>query len=213
MDSIYKFPTKFEPHVLRKLLHVVSGLGIVLIYLFTDIEATLFSYIVLGLSAVFTIIEILRLKFDGINQVFISSCRHILRDTEVKGFTGTPLFLLGIGLCFLLFDEQIALLATIILSLADPISSFIGIRYGSRKIRCDRTFEGSYACFMMTFLIVAIYGFLYLPLSLKILIFAFIIAIATSIIELLSTRIDDNFTLSFFSACTMALTNILVGLF
>ncbi|MEH0862112.1 MULTISPECIES: diacylglycerol/polyprenol kinase family protein [Halobacteriovorax] len=212
MESIYRFPSKFEPHILRKLVHIISGLGIVLIYLLTNIDSLLFSYIVLGASALFTLIEILRLKFDGLNQVFVNACRSVLRDSEVNGFTGTPLFLLGIGLSFLAFDEQIALLATIILSLADPASSFVGIRYGKRKVLEDRTFEGSYACFIMTFLVVATYGMLYFPLSLKIVIFAFFTGVATAIIELLSTKIDDNFTLSFFTASAMALLNILLVL-
>ncbi|WP_162929504.1 diacylglycerol/polyprenol kinase family protein [Halobacteriovorax sp. BALOs_7] len=212
MESIYRFPSKFEPHILRKLVHIISGLGIVLIYLLTNIDSLLFSYIVLGASALFTLIEILRLKFDGLNQVFVNACRSVLRDSEVNGFTGTPLFLLGIGLSFLAFDEQIALLATIILSLADPASSFVGIRYGKRKVLEDRTFEGSYACFIMTFLVVATYGMLYFPLSLKIVIFAFFTGVATAFIELLSTKIDDNFTLSFFTASAMALLNILLVL-
>ena len=212
MESIYRFPSKFEPHILRKLVHIISGLGIVLIYLLTNIDSLLFSYIVLGASALFTLIEILRLKFDDLNQVFVNACRSVLRDSEVNGFTGTPLFLLGIGLSFLAFDEQIALLATIILSLADPASSFVGIRYGKRKVLEDRTFEGSYACFIMTFLVVATYGMLYFPLSLKIVIFAFFTGVATAIIELLSTKIDDNFTLSFFTASAMALLNILLVL-
>ncbi|AYF43549.1 putative phosphatidate cytidylyltransferase [Halobacteriovorax sp. BALOs_7] len=142
----------------------------------------------------------------------MNACRSVLRDSEVNGFTGTPLFLLGIGLSFLAFDEQIALLATIILSLADPASSFVGIRYGKRKVLEDRTFEGSYACFIMTFLVVATYGMLYFPLSLKIVIFAFFTGVATAFIELLSTKIDDNFTLSFFTASAMALLNILLVL-
>ncbi|MFG1493591.1 diacylglycerol/polyprenol kinase family protein [Halobacteriovorax sp. ZH4_bin.1] len=212
MESIYRFPSKFEPHLLRKLVHIFAGLGIASIYLLSNLDSHKFSIIVLGASALFTLVEILRLKFDGINQVFINSCRGVLRDTEINSFTGTPFFLLGIGLSFFLFDEQIALLATIILSLADPASSFIGIRYGKRKVMQDRTFEGSYACFLTTFLIVAIYGLMYFPLSLKIIIFAFFTAIATAFIELLSTRVDDNFTLSFFSACAMALINILVAL-
>lgn len=212
MESIYRFPSKFEPHILRKLVHIISGLGIVLIYLLTNIDSLLFSYIVLGASALFTLIEILRLKFDDLNQVFVNACRSVLRDSEVNGFTGTPLFLLGIGLSFLAFDEQIALLATIILSLADPASSFVGIRYGKRKVLEDRTFEGSYACFIMAFLVVATYGMLYFPLSLKIVIFAFFTGVATAIIELLSTKIDDNFTLSFFTASAMALLNILLVL-
>ncbi len=213
MDSIYRFPTKFEPHVLRKLVHVISGLGIILIYLLTSIEARQFSYIVLGASLVFTIIEVLRLKIESVNQVFVAACRSVLRDTEINSFTGTPLFLLGIGLSFLCFDEQIALLATIILSLSDPASSFVGIRYGKRKLIASRTFEGSYASFMMTFIIVAIYGLLYLPLSLKIVIFAFVTGLATAFIELLSTKLDDNFTLSFFTAAAMTVINLLLVLF
>lgn len=212
MESIYRFPSKFEPHILRKLVHVISGLGIVLVYLLTNIDSLLFSYVVLGASALFTLIEILRLKLDGLNQVFVNACRFILRDSEINGFTGTPLFLLGIGLSFLIFDEQIALLATIILSLADPASSFVGIRYGKRKLLEARTFEGSYACFIMTFLVVSTYGMLYFPLSLKIVIFAFFTGLATAVIELFSIKIDDNFTLSFFSACTMALLNLLLVL-
>lgn len=212
MESIYRFPSKFEPHILRKVVHIFAGLGIALVYLLTNIDSLLFSYIVLGASAAFTFLELLRLKFDGLNQVFVNACRFVLRDSEVNSFTGTPLFLLGIGLSFFCFDEQIALLATIILSLADPASSFVGIRYGQRKVMQDRTFEGSYACFVMTFLIVGIYGMLYFPLSLKIVVFAFFTGIATALIELFSTKIDDNFTLSFFTACAMALLNLLVVL-
>lgn len=212
MESIYRFPSKFEPHILRKIVHIFAGLGIALVYLLTNIDSLLFSYIVLGASAAFTFLELLRLKLDGLNRVFVNACRFVLRDSEVNSFTGTPLFLLGIGLSFFCFDEQIALLATIILSLADPASSFVGIRYGQRKVMQDRTFEGSYACFVMTFLIVGIYGMLYFPLSLKIVVFAFFTGLATALIELSSTKIDDNFTLSFFTACAMTLLNLLVVL-
>ncbi len=92
---------------------------------------------------------------------------------------------LGIFLSYLFFGKEAALVSVVVLAVGDAFAGFVGINYGKRKIG-NKSLEGSIAFFLSSLL--ALLFFLGFWKS-------FLIALVSSLVEVLPIRLDDNFTI------------------
>lgn len=91
-------------------------------------------------------LESLETKFRDFTMNFARS-----EEIETKFLHGPFWFFLGFGITFLLFPLPIASAACAVLAVGDAFSNIIGSRFGRRKIRKNRTIEGSFAFFITSF--------------------------------------------------------------
>ncbi|MFP4116358.1 MAG: diacylglycerol/polyprenol kinase family protein [Candidatus Aenigmatarchaeota archaeon] len=110
------------------------------------------------------------------------------REEELKErpYFGALIFMLAIGLTFLIFPQGAAILAVLILSISDSASTLVGIHLGTVELphNPDKSLEGSIA-FFLTATVIAI--FFAAPMG------AVLIASLGTLAESLP-RIDDNFS-------------------
>ena len=136
-----------------------------------------------------------------------------MRDSEKNSVSGMPFYAMGIGLALAFYEERIAVLATIFLIFADPISSFVGIKYGKRKISSNKSLEGSLAgvavCFIATFVYSSIYG----AGGPKLLVFSLLAGLVGSLSEFLSQKVDDNLTIPLISGLGLSVLNGIFQIF
>jgi dolichol kinase len=138
----------------------------------------------------------------------------MLRRHEINNFTGASYLLVSAIFCIAFFPPDIAFLAMAFLSIGDTFAALIGIHLGKRKFKnSKKSFEGTLACFISTFL----FGYIYLQLP-------FVYnheyshpaialsgAASASIAELLNIPIDDNVKIPIISGIIMWFTYYICG--
>ena len=92
---------------------------------------------------------------------------------------------------------------------ADPISSFFGILYGTKKILPNKSLQGSIAGFTTCYIVSYIYVLNFSDNGLDVFGFCLLAGVAGAISELLSVFIDDNFTIPLFSGLALTFLNSL----
>lgn len=83
------------------------------------------------------------------NRFTRSSLGIFMRPSEHDGITGTPAFVGGVFLVFLLFPREIAVASLVPLVLGDRAAALAGKGFGRIRIG-DKTLEGSIACFVVS---------------------------------------------------------------
>ena len=109
----------------------------------------------------------------------------ITRPDEYEILSGASWVFLGAGFTVYLFDENIAIVAILVMSLSDSAAAIIGIKYGATFL-FNKSLEGTLAFLITTFVIIRILS----PASL---ILTLIVTISATIIELVSpSKLNDN---------------------
>lgn len=123
----------------------------------------------------------------------------IIRDHEVKGgFTGASYILTGSAITILLFPREIAIAAITFIIIGDTAAALVGRPWGKHKIIGKKSVEGSSACLISVILV----SFLMpgLPTAA-----AIPGAVAATLVETFSGRIDDNLAVPVVSGAVMLL--------
>ena len=175
--------------MLRKLFHITGSI-IPVVYLLTDKQTALI--VTAGLFVVDIVLETLRIK--GImNVAFIE---NNMKKEESSRLSGSFFYILSGLITIIFFAKNIAVSSLFILSIADPLSSLIGSRFGRVRF-LGKSLEGTMTFFVVAFLILRVFSFS-IPIA------AAGAAIA-ALTELFSSRfIDDNLSIPLVTA--MALT-------
>lgn len=215
-----KLASMYQLHLPRKAWHLSMGLLVLLLCqqleqlgLSFKLQGTIF----LGLALTVFAGELLRLRWGALNQFILSRLALIIRQEEQHKLSGTPFYLLGIGLSLLCFHPSIAFQALLILIIADPLSSFVGIKWGTRQLAPRRTLEGSAAFMMATFFLLFFWivglgllpypGALLQQVSLQVVVLKLVLA--SLIITLgeiaAATVVDDNLVIPLCSGLVMTL--------
>lgn len=200
-------------HLLRKLWHIVSGLTGLLIYKFFEIDPVNMA---IGLAIVGVLslsVEIARLHLERFNLLVLKVMGPFMRESERNHMSGMPFYAFGVAIALGFFPEPIAVLACLFLIFSDPFSSVFGILFGTIKIMPNKSLQGSFAGFVICYLIAFLYGEYYVGASLSLMVFCFFAGIIGSFSELVSNKIDDNLTIPVVSGALLTLLNIFVGLF
>jgi dolichol kinase len=183
-------------HWARKIWHCLWGLAIAFILIIDPTTQVYLGMVFCLVGFAAYLMEKMRSNFILMNNVMIRLMGFLMRDEEKNGkITGTPYYLLGVGLSLLFFHWPVALLAVLALAFADPISSIIGLRFGKTKISKNRSWEGSLAFFFVIIILqtmlvaLDVYPALSCPKWLSIILVAFISTLA----EIFSgSQVDDN---------------------
>ncbi len=171
--------------VKRKLVHLAT-LVIPVGYGLTSRETVLTFLIPLSLGLLG--VDLLRRYHSGLASLFRRFfIGRVLREKEEHTLIGSTYFLLSSCLTLLLFPKTIAIVSLLILILSDTCAALVGKGIGRHSI-FQKTIEGSLAFLVSALLIVWMYpGVNRFAGSLA--------AAGATVIELLPTRVDDNFTI------------------
>jgi dolichol kinase len=165
----------------RKLWHL-CGLVIPFGYFYTDKNSMLL--ILLPFTILALCVDILRLKFPGLNLLFIRYLGFLLKGQEKSQLNATTFFLTGALLSILLFSKHAAIFSLIVLAVCDPLASIVGKSIGRIRIK-GKTLEGSLAFCLTTFVL----SFFFFE---KITLLLFGGAIFAAFVEWVPVALDDN---------------------
>lgn len=203
------FNLRSDVHYLRKLWHMGTGLTGLVLYYVLDFKAYQAGYCLFALAIAGFIVEFFRLKNTGCNKFIMSFMRPFMRECEKTSISGLPFYALGVALAIFFYEEKIAVLSTLFLIFADPISSLVGILHGRDKIFGKKSLQGSLAGFATCYFLSLFYGLTYTTPNFDLFFFAVGGGIVGSLSELFSVNIDDNLTIPVLSGLGLTLLNML----
>lgn len=182
---------------MRRLYHVVSGL--LLVYVISQLNRKWGVVLASVLLSIAIIIETARLIFPVFNSLFIRCFSQLLRQEEKRKPTGSGYYLAGVLLSLLLFKKEFAMFSMVVLAVGDPSASTIGKNWGRHRIK-QKSLEGSMAFLITTIAAGLIFQRLSGGLSFVTIITG---AAAGTITELISSKLDDNFTIPVIASACM----------
>jgi glycerol-3-phosphate acyltransferase PlsY len=193
-------------HVGRKLYHLFGGLGLLSLYFLLGRPIALTLYALLFLLVL--TVDLIRLRVPAFNEFVMIRFSSFIRASEARKLTGTPPYVLGIGLTLLLYRTEIAVAAVSFLAFGDVAATAVGERYGKTKIAGEKSLEGTAA-----FILAAVTVGLLLPLA------GFhpgtgivlVGVLAAAGVELLPLRVNDNLAIPLVSGGVMELISRIAG--
>jgi dolichol kinase len=186
-------------HLGRKLYHLFGGLGLLSLYYVLGRDHALPVY-----GALFLIVlavDTARLKIPAFNRFVFSRFGSFVRPSEANKLTGTPPYILGIGLSLYLYRPEAASAAICFLACGDVAATAVGERYGRTKIG-SKSLEGTAA-----FVVAAVSaGFLLSAAGVSLMPEVIILgALVAAGAELLTLPVNDNLIIPLVSGGAMEL--------
>jgi len=172
--------------VRRKLIHLLSGGVVLILYLFGRDIALLVSFVAL---IALLVVELVRIDY----RVKIG-VEELLRKKEKKAFLGATYFLISAVICLSLFPENVAAASLLFITFGDMLAAIVG-RYGRHRVFKYKTAEG----FLAELLANLVVGYLFVGLV------GILMAIIATLVEFFSFRADDNLLVPLLSGSTGAL--------
>ena len=187
----------FTGEILRKLIHIFSVI-LPLAYFYVIKDRFLMTTILIILTSIALSVEYARLnQKNNIGYYFQKYFKSILRLTERNGYlTGATWMLIGFTITVITFEIDVAVLALLFLSVGDSCAGIVGRVFPFGKV-FNKSIFGSFAGFISCIT----FGFIInttLPYQIII-----IGALSGMLIELISSKIDDNFSMPIFSGFIM----------
>lgn len=210
MNPLTSFHQRSDVHLARRLWHMGGVLAIVVLYLnLTHAQSLKLASVV---TFVFVTLDLLRQSLPRLNSTIIRVFGPFMRENEKNGIAGTTALLLGVFIIVYFFPPDVVTLSLLFLAFADPIASYVGIRFGKDKIIGSKSLQGSLAAFFVCTLIAAGYFFVRNMMLERLLIVSLIAGLIGAISELVPVgRLDDNFTFPLLSATLLWLLLSLFG--
>lgn len=138
--------------ILRQGVHFSGIIFILLILWKREIIFFLFflSFFLLGYS---WYIQTHQSFLERIERRFREILLRLERENVKKPFVGAFWFYFSMGLVFLIFPVNTAMLSSLVLIISDCLSTLIGIKFGRHKVIGRKTLEGSGVFFISAFFI------------------------------------------------------------
>lgn len=189
----------------RKCWHMIAGLSIVAIYLFSKgsffAKMTIFG----SFTAFASLSDAFRLIFPKMNAMVFRDLQKFMRKNEVSRLNSMTFYALSTFFVCLAFPKGIAILSVLYLAIGDMLASIIGVKWGRHKIGHGKSLEGSLAFFFSCFLITFLYPIVVPSFQGSIWVLAFLGGFIGMLSEIALPRLDDNFVIPIFSAIFLSL--------
>jgi diacylglycerol kinase (CTP) len=202
--------SKSDLHLARKIWHFTGIMGMVMIYNYFGTERS--WWIIVGLAAFFFPLDWLRQSRPKLNQATMKLFGPVMRQHEQQAFSGLSYLLLGGIILLAFFERHVITLSLLFLAIADPLASYVGIRYGRDRILGHKTLQGTLAAFFACSAIAGGYYYLNGIMTERLLIVAPISGVIGAATELIPIgKLDDNLTCPVLSALGLSALFYLYG--
>jgi dolichol kinase len=152
--------------------------------------------------------DVLRLRIPRLNQFFTWLFGPFLRQKELNRLTGSAYMMAGVAIIVCVFSREVVLLTLLFFSVADPLASYFGIRYGKDKLIGNKSLQGTLAAFVACFVVALLFYSALGLMSDRLFIACLLSGLIGAVSELVPIgKLDDNFVFPLMAA------TLLTGLF
>jgi diacylglycerol kinase (CTP) len=142
-------------HLARRLWHFVGVMVIYYLYFKIPPENARTAALVLSLPLV--AIDVVRLYVPALNTAMMILFKPFMRENEKHRLAGLSFMLIGVSLNIIFLPRAVVPLTLLFLAVADPLASFVGIRYGKDKLIGNKSLQGSFGAFVACFILSCVY--------------------------------------------------------
>lgn len=197
-----KLKHKSDLHLLRKLWHTSGVVGLFLVWVIFNFPMSFYFYLALWL--LFVPGDVVRVYIPKYNAFFNKLFSPILRASEANRLAGTTYLLSSVLFISFIFPHKIVSMSLLFLAFADPIASFVGIKWGKHKIFGHKSVEGFVAAFTVCFMVTYFYLKPDEISTLVLLCLAIFAGLCGALAELIPLgKMDDNFTMPILSSVSI----------
>jgi dolichol kinase len=184
---------QIDVHLERKLTHIIGVFAMAVAHHLFPVWICWTILTVMGLPLV--VFDFLRLRNKYLHDLTPKIFGRIMRRRELNSITGTTYLLIGVAIIFAIFPHDIVSLSLLFLAFADPIASYVGLKYGSHRILGKKTFEGSLAAFVVCVIISGLFFHFKNILIAHFFVATLLAGLIGGLSELIPiARLDDNLT-------------------
>lgn len=205
------FKNKSDLHLARKVWHMTGVFVMFLAWMFLPYWFSI-TCLIIGWLA-FVPADIMRQRNPEVNKVLSNIFRPIMRSTELNRLAGTTYLLTGALIITLFFNKGVVAMSLLFLAFADPIASYVGIKYGKDKIFGHKSVQG----FIAAFVVCSVLSFLFLffnQVPQFILIVSLLGGLVGALAELIPFgKMDDNFSMPVASSIGLTVLFYFFGYF
>lgn len=152
-----EFKKRSDLHLARKFWHSITVFLMAVVYYYLPNQWS--GLVLFAACLIFIPLDFLRKKNEKLNRILLRLFQPIIRQNEVQGIAGTTYLLAGVFVVYLFAPREIMLLTLLYLAFADPIASYVGIKFGKTKIFNGKSLQGSsaafFVCAAMTFIVLS----------------------------------------------------------
>lgn len=193
------FKNKSDLHIARKVWHVTGVFTMFLVWWFFPQWVSM-TLLTVG-WLLFVPADFMRQKNPDVNRTLSNIFRPIMRSSELNRLAGTSYLLSGAVIITVCFNKHIVGLSLLFLAFADPIASYVGIKYGKDKIFGHKSVQGFVAAFFVCSILCFLFLF-YNQVQEHLLVVSLFAGMVGALAELIPVwKLDDNLTMPVLS-CT-----------
>ncbi len=194
--------TRTDVHYARKIWHFAGVIGIAVSY--HNLSWHMSLQILVLLSAISIFIDLFRQRSDTFNTGVIKLMGFLMRESERASIAGTTYLLIGVLIIVAIFPPSVVTLSLLFLAIADPVASYVGVRYGHDKLVGRKSLQGTMAAFFVSMFISATYFVSHNMMTERIIIVSIIAGLIGAVAELLPVGdLDDNLVLPVVSSALL----------
>lgn len=197
------FSTRNDYQLGRRLFHMISGSLLSTTYLIAEDLTHEKVVHILGLVAcIIYLLEQIRISYPEIAIKFSFINKFFLRAEEQLKESAAMPYAFALLLTILTFPKEASLIAIYTLALSDPLSALIGIKFGKHKFIQNKSIPGSSAFFIATFCSsYFVLNYLHENMNVLCIKISLMIALTSTLVEMIPFRLDDNLTIPLYTAC------------
>lgn len=210
-ESSVRVPSLRPTNYVRNIWHVSSSLFAVFL-----VEAVLTEKLLwivpLAVASFFWFLEGLRAVSDRVGVLLMRILGPIAHPHEAYRVNSSTFFATGLTVLGLSFEPRVIAVAVTVLGVGDPAAALIGRRWGKTKLAGQRTLEGTLAfvaASMLATLVVLRLGHGEMSAPAMLLVAAGA-ALPAAVVELYSSRIDDNLSIPLTAAAGAWLATLFI---
>ena len=197
------FKNRSDLHIARKVWHVSGVFTMFTAWVFLPYWLSM-TLLIVG-WVVFIPMDIARQKNPDFNRKLSNIFRPIMRSSELNRLAGTTYLITGTLLITLLFNRGVVALSLLFLAFADPIASYVGIKYGKDKIFGHKSLQGFIAAFVVCATLCFLFLF-YNQIQEHLIVVSLLAGLVGALAELVPlAKLDDNFTMPVLSSVGLSL--------
>jgi dolichol kinase len=189
----------------RSIFHIISAL-VSLSFTLVVFTPTQLPWVAGSIAGTFWILEALRRPYPRFNALLMRFFRPVAHASEAHRVNSATWYMTALTLISLTKSDFLCVVGVAVLGFADPAASFVGRRWGHIVLLRGRTLEGAVGFVLAGTLAASLALMLVVPrpaLGFALLV-AFAASVTGAVAELLSRRLDDNFTIPLVATATAA---------
>jgi len=188
----------------RNVYHLGTGLLFPIGYYFGHKTGTIITISIFFL--IILILEIFRFKNSGFNKWAFKHLTPLFKPKEKSHLVGTTYFLLGTLIAVIFSPKYIAILSLSFLAVSDVAAAFVGERWGRIRIYNKKSLEGAISFFISAMILgialMQVPSLRFAGLNLQLVLYG---SLTAALVELFSSKIDDNFTIPVITSLVMTI--------